>query len=171
MRNFDERMDEIRNRSKARITKRKKVIASASSAFVVCITLIGILSTPNSVQTAVHATEVTNALHIYTGTTTVFYDTGDILAIAEGGDEILQYIDTLEEGHAYIHNTTETKAAALEAPPQKVTYRFEITDHLGTLRTFTLCGGELTDEDSRIVYILDSNQREYLLRLLGIVKE
>lgn len=171
MRNFDERMDAIRSRSKARIAKRRKYIAAGTSAFLVCIALTGTLFLPNAAQQTVYATETTVSAGIHYWNTTLYYDTGDIVSISDGGKEILQYIDSLDPYPVHSYITTGAQKTAAEDAIQRITYRFEITDHLGSLRRFTLCGGELTDEDSKIIYALDSEQLQHLLRLLKIIKE
>ncbi len=170
MRNFDERMDAIRSRSKARIAKRKKYIATGISAFVLCVAF-GALFLPNATQTTVHATEATVFDGVYIGHTTLYYDTGDIMSISEGGKDILQYIDSLQRETQEVYSYTDAQKTAAEDAIQRITYRFEITDHLGTFRKFTLCGSVLTDEDSHAVYLLDSDELRHLLRLLKIIKE
>ena len=170
MRNFEQRMEEIRNRSRTRMIRRRKVIAAVSSAFALCIALTGAFFWTYPAMDDAPATQSTNGYFMFSANTTVYRDNGDIYAFSTGGEEILSYIDTLDTGSAQLQQEySDVRLTAGDAPADGVVYTFEITDALGNLRRFELAGGTLTDENTQIVYTLNSNQRLHLLRLLHIV--
>ncbi len=143
-----------------------------SSALVLCIALTGALFLPGTVQAPTVTGVPTETQSIYFNTT-VFSVTGDILSTGVNGPETLQYIGTLQKEATRVNSYTDAQKTATEdvVQSQAITYRFEIIDHLGSRRCFTLAGGVLVDEDTKTVYVLNSNQRLRLLRMLQIIKE
>lgn len=173
MRNFQQRMDEIHSRSKARIARRRK-IAAACVPLVLCLVITGIYFIPYSTSATAEQT-VPNAVH-YEDSVTVYYDADSIrLTSAQEVVDIAQFIAGLEPAEAGPKVQSYISPGTLATLPEDMLlaaaescFYFTITDAQGKMTSYRLTFHTLYCDESDIQYDLTLTQYEQLLRLLGI---
>ena len=181
MRNFDERMDAIRSRSKARIARRRKQIGAVCVPLVLCLAISCLWFIPNQGQTtALENTELVSSPP--TNVTIVLYEsTGNVLSCANTGDAVLEFISTLDPNSGRNQSATPhytivydvagaVKTSTDELAVQAATFTISVVDSLGVKHTYTYVAiwGELTDTANGKVYYLNSAERIQFESLFGL---
>ncbi len=176
MRNFDERMEEIRARSKARIAHRRKMIAAVGMPLVLCLVLSVVwFSAGNQIANPVTLeTTPTTLQHLNTVTAVYVIDesTGEILCPAGSSEAFLAYVSKLtpdsnrtQQYDATLYgfvSTTGAPAAALT----HASYSISVTDAQGNTVDFQLRGTILCNSNTAEVYMLNSAEYKKIKEIL-----
>ena len=174
MRSFDERMDEIRSRSKARIAHRRKMITAVCTPLVLCLVISGIWLIPYG--NAEPVSQTVPGTTGFTGSVTVAYNEGDIiLTSADVVTNIelfiagLKPVDPTRE-HSIKIGTTASEIPSMEAPvlTMDACIFFEIVNAEGNTFSYRLTQRTLSCDETGVMYELNYTQYHKLLELLGI---
>ena len=178
MRSFDERMDEIRSRSKARIAHSRKMITAVCTPLVLCLALSAIwFSAGNQIahQTVLETTQTTP---MYYNTVAVLYvtdiSTGEILCPADSSEAFLSYVSKLDpvsgrmqQSDALPYGFAST-TGALAATTTQRNYSITVTDPHGNTVDFHLRGTTLYNNDTAEIYALNSVEYKKLKEILSL---
>ena len=172
MRNFEERMDAIRSRSKARIAQRRKQISAVCIPMVLCLVFTGVYFGTKSSRTPELGTETTISVTTLGGVVVTDSQSGQVLASADTHQALTSYISQLQvqagrQDHGgAVYNAEEASSGV----QNKTVYTITLTNDQGNTQIFTLSVGYLTDTSDDIVYKISSSQYKRLMELLGLTK-
>ena len=171
MKNFQQRMDEIHSRSKARIARRRK-IAAACVPLVLCFVITGIYFIPyNTYATA--DTTASSASGYYASITVTMREVNGNLVQAkpDSAEEFIAYVSSLSVDSSRLQSAEDIAGHAeltLNSAPAQTFYQITVTDSQGVTFTYTLEGTILLHKDSGTEYRLNSIQKLEILKLLGL---
>ena len=173
MRNFDERMDEIRSRSKARIARRKKMISTVCVPLVLCVAVSFAWFAPWNRTADPVVTETTELQ--YQNTVNVVYitdsTTGEILRKVEDSREFLSFAAGLPPVDMSLQATANELPAYILPKDTNISYdrySIEVIDPQGNAQMFTYCASTLIDTESGEVYYLNTVDRIKLNEILKL---
>jgi hypothetical protein len=171
MRNFEQRMDEIHSRSKARIARRRKIVA-ACVPLVLCLAITAICFLPYSAHTAGETTGMSATSYSASVTVLMQEVNGKLVYVdSESAEEFIAYVSSLSVDSSRLHIAggidAHTQTTTHTAPAQTL-YQITVTDAQGVTVNYTLESTILTHKDSGTVYYLSSVQRLEILKLLGL---
>lgn len=176
MRNFDERMDEIRARSRARIARRRKMITAVCTPLVLCLVLSVVwFSVGNQIANpATLEAAPTTLQHHHTVAVVYVTDesTGEILCPAGSSEAFLAYVSKLapdsnrtQQYDASQHGFTSTTGAPAAALTH-TNYSISVTDDQGNTVDFQLRGTILCNSNTSEVYMLNSAEYKKIKEIL-----
>lgn len=171
MRNFEERMDAIRNRSKTRIAQRRRQISAVCVPLVLCIVFTGVYWGTIGRQTTDFSTQSTMISITLSSVVVTDSDSGQVLSRTDSQQALCSFISQLQVNAGRVQDHTGAAYSADETSvttQNKTIYNITLTDEQGSIRTYTLCSGCLEDIDNGIIYKINSSQYQYILELLGL---
>ena len=171
MRNFDQRMTEIKSRSHARIIRRRKQLTSFCAVFAVALCCSGTLllhQQPNEVIVE-DPTSTTQTVAVYTGSVTVSENNNILVHTDEETVEsVLSLLKELPLEHITmtdINGICSERVQTTSLPPI-CSIEIQIPD--GEVARYKLQGKTLLNEETSEIFSLTDQQRLELLRLLGL---
>lgn len=175
MRNFDERMEEIRNRSKARIAKRRKIVGSVVLPLVFCLAASSFLLTPqNQVTPTVATNPVSTGVQMY-AYILVETDDGELtLSDPVAVDSFQQLLLKLSEDSGYNvesqSSNREYVATGAHVPNGGASLVSITVNEQGSSHRYTYeaARGILIDKKTDAVFYLNSAEQLHLHELLNL---
>ena len=171
MRNFDQRMAEIKTRSHARITRRRKQLTSLCALFAVALCCSGTLllrgqPEENLVENPV-STNQTVAL--YTGSVTVSENNNLLVHTdKETVESFLSLVKELPLAQITMTDVNVIYSERVQATSLPPICSIEIQIPDGEVVRYKLQGKTLLNEDTSEIFSLTDQQRLELMRLLGL---
>ena len=173
MRNFEERMDAIRSRSKARIAQRRKQISAVCVPLVLCIVFTGVYFGSRGSQVPTVSTQPTVTATTLSGVVVTDAHTGQVLSRTDNQQALHSYISELQinagriQGHVGSAYTAEETSIVTQ---NQTIYTITLTDDQGNTQVYSLRVGYLTDTANEIVYKINSSQYQHIVELLNLNK-
>lgn len=173
MRNFEERMNEIQKRSRARILCRRKQLTALSVSLVVAVCVCGVLLLRQPgiyTQTYSSQTTATIILEYSDNLPTLDAERSAKYTDKETVESIKSLIDDLVLIEDFTISTTRAFTAHTHVMSAHESYRFLLESEDGTTE-YMLIGNTLVDSSAEAVYKLTDHQRVALLKLLELPVE
>jgi len=178
MRSFEQRMEQIRSRSKARIAHRRKVISAVCTPLALCLAVSVIWFSawnPGASPTALGPTPTTlQNLNTVDVLYVVNSATGEIVCPASASEDFLAYVSQLDTHadrtqpfDASQHGFTSA-TGTLAIAPINLSYYITVTDAEGITQKFTLKGTTLYNNSADAVYALNSVEYKQLVEILSL---
>lgn len=171
MRNFDQRMAEIKTRSHARITRRRKQLTSFCTAFAVALCCSGTLLLHKQPDEDVvdDPTSTTQTVAVYTGSVTVSENNNMLVHTDEETVEsvlsLLKELPLSQITMTDVNGICSERVQTTSLPP---ICSIEVQIPEGEVVRYKLQGKTLLNEDTSEIFSLTDQQRLELLRLLGL---
>ena len=166
MRNFEERMAEIKKRSHARIARRRKQLTMLCLPLVAMLCIGGTLLTrpnENGYTTSLQSTaQQGSSLTVQTGEKSKTYTNANRV---EKTILLLESLCVVEE--TYIA-TTQTYSSHTDAAVEVISCTFVLKAEDGATESYKLYDRVVTDQETLEVYVLTEAQYQELLKLLGL---
>lgn len=173
MRNFEERMDAIRSRSKARIAQRRKQISAVCVPLILCIVFTGVYFGTRGNQAPAGSTQQTIISTTLSGVVVTDFHSGQILSRTDSQQPLSSYISQLQihAGRVQEHlGTAYTAEESSTITQNRTAYTIVLTDEQGNTQKFILRVGYLTDTANDIVYKISASQYQRIMELAGLSK-
>ena len=173
MRNFDQRMGEIKTRSHARIIRRRKQLTSMCAVFAValCCGATFLLRQQPEQIVAGDPVSTTEALHVFTGSVTISHQNNRFVHTdAEVVEDFISLLGELPLAQSVAMETSKTYDHSLETTAVPISYTIELQTPDGEVASYRLFGKTLTNLDTEEVFSLSDKAQLELLRILGIYK-
>lgn len=171
MRNFEERMNEIKNRSHARIIRRKKQMTALCVPLMAALCVGGALLIPRHtdlykdtvIPTATTVLQYSGIVAVVNGNKTVTYSNRDIV------DAVRLLVSALPPVEQTAMDTVQNNSHEFTKQTTALTINYTIIleTEAGTAH-YKLQGNVLSNRDTGDRYILSDMQRDELLGLLGL---
>lgn len=171
MRNFEERMTEIKKRSHARIIRRRKQLTALCMPMVAALCVGGaLLIQQQAIYKNSDSTQPSGStIQQYSGSITVV--DGDNCITYTNRDKVesvRRLVSNLPPAGDLILNVTQAYSHHIKTTAAVESYAFILEAEDGTTESYTLQGNTLANRSTVAVYSLTDSQRTALLALLEL---